>query len=33
MEIIETPVFTANIVKLMPDDEYKEMQQSYLLLV
>jgi hypothetical protein len=25
MEIIETPVFTAVIVKLMPDDEYKEM--------
>ncbi len=28
MEIIETSVFTAVIVKLMPDDEYKEMQQA-----
>ena len=30
MEIIETPVFTTAITKLMPDDEYKEMQQALL---
>jgi hypothetical protein len=28
MELIETPMFTAFIVKLMPDDEYKDMQQA-----
>ncbi|PKL47057.1 MAG: hypothetical protein CVV42_14275 [Candidatus Riflebacteria bacterium HGW-Riflebacteria-2] len=28
MELIETPVFTAFITKLMSDDEYKDMQQA-----
>ena len=28
MEIIETPVFTEAITKLMPDDDYRKMQQA-----